>query len=75
MKQEDIDKCWNATQDEFKQHGIHPSENKAKDLDVYYACEDYERQQRLYQGHWCYLGCVTTFVLNGEDFASSSLWV
>jgi len=74
VSQDEIDKCWNAAQHEFEKHGIHPSGNKAMDMDVYYACEDYELQQRLYPGYWCYLGCVATLVLGGEDFVDSCLW-
>lgn len=74
VSQEEIDMCWNTAQDDFKKHGIHPSGNKAKDLDVYYACEDYERLQRLYKGEWCYLGCIATLELDGEDFDSTGLW-
>ena len=73
VSQEEIDKSWHAAQGDFGKHGIHPSGNKAKDMDVYYACEDYERQQRLYKGFWCYLGCIATLVVDGKDFASSSL--
>ena len=69
-----LDKCWDAAQRKFTEHGVHLSGNKAQDMDVLYACEDYERMRRLENGWWCYLGCVATVMLDGDDFESYGLW-
>ena len=76
VPQEAIDKYFEEAGPKFKYHGIKPDLSLGEKefwLDVFYACEDYERMED-YGKTWSSVGVVVELVIDGEAIDTTSCW-